>query len=271
MKILRFFFLLLLVFAICFVVSGGFALSVTNDLGSRLERHLPSLAMAGAEAMPVDAEAKISTIDRLSRLIFLKQSVAKALPAKEYVAINRMALPLQQSIIAIEDNRFYSHWGFDLTGILRASLVNLQYGRIEEGASTITQQLVKNLFLSHEQSLGRKAEELLLALDMEARYSKEQILELYLNTIYFGSDFYGIAEAAHGYFGKKPADLSLAEASMLAGLPNAPSLYSPYVDYALAKKRQAMVLDAMVRSGLAAPSVAEKAKNEELHFVQKTR
>ena len=137
--------------------------------------------------------------------------------------------------------------------------------------SNITQQLVKNLFLSHEQSMGRKVEELLLALDMEARYSKEQILELYLNTIYFGSDFYGIAEAAHGYFGKRPADLSLAEAAMLAGLPNAPSLYSPYVDYDLAKKRQAIVLDAMVRSGLAAPSVAEKAKKDEPHFVRKTR
>ena len=169
-------------------------------------------------------------------------------------------------MIAVEDNRFYSHHGFDVEGILRASLVNLQYGQIEEGASTITQQLVKNLFLSHERSFGRKAEELVLALDMEANYSKDEILELYLNTIYFGSNYYGIREASLGYFGKEPDKLALPEAAMLAGLPNAPSLYSPYVDFLMAKKRQFVVLEAMVRTGAISKDIAEDAKIKPIYL-----
>ena len=107
-----------------------------------------------------------------------------------------------------------------------------------------------------------------MAVDMENRYSKEKILELYLNTIYFGSNFYGIQEAAQGYFGKNPENLTLAEASMLAGLPNAPSLYSPYVDFTMAKKRQGIVLDTMVRAGFVAPTIAEKTKQAPLYFIQ---
>ncbi|MFC2741166.1 MAG: transglycosylase domain-containing protein, partial [Selenomonas sp.] len=148
----------------------------------------------------------------------------------------------------------------------RATLVNLQYGRIEEGASTITQQLAKNLFLSDEQSLDRKLEEALLSLDLELHYSKDEILELYLNTIYFGSGFYGIHEASVGYFGREPNELDLPETSMLAGIPNAPSVYSPYVDFMLAKKRQIVVLDAMVRTGCITESVAESAKIKPLYF-----
>ena len=145
-------------------------------------------------------------------------------------------------------------------------MVNLQYGQIEEGASTITQQLVKNLFLSHEQSFGRKAEELLLALDIEANYSKDEILELYLNTIYYGSNFYGIRDASQGYFGKAPKNLQLPEAAMLAGLPNAPSLYSPYVDFMMAKKRQFVVIDAMVRCGYIDEATAESAKIKPIYL-----
>lgn len=149
---------------------------------------------------------------------------------------------------------------------MRAALVNLQYGEIEEGASTITQQLVKNLFLSHERSFGRKAEEFLLALDMEAHYSKDEILELYLNTIYFGSNYYGIGDASVGYFGKQPSRLELPEAAMLAGLPNAPSLYSPYTDFLMAKKRQFVVLDAMVRTGCISRDIAEDAKIKPIYL-----
>ena len=127
-------------------------------------------------------------------------------------------------------------------------------------------QLVKNLFLSREPSFGRKAEELLLALDMEMNYSKEEILELYLNTIYYGSNFYGIYDASYGYFGKPPRDLALPEAAMLAGLPNAPSLYSPYVDFMMAKKRQFVVLDAMVRAGAIDKATAEDAKIKPIYL-----
>ena len=178
---------------------------------------------------------------------------------------------MQNAIIAIEDNRFYSHYGFDVQGIMRATLVNLQYGEVTEGASTITQQLVKNLFLSHEQSFGRKAEELLLSLDMEANYSKSEILELYLNTIYYGSNFYGIGPAAQGYFGKKPNELKLPEAAMLAGTPNAPSLYSPYVDFMLAKKRQIVVIDAMSRCGYIDETTAESAKIKPIYLEKTTK
>ena len=270
MKILRFLFLLCIVFVICFLISGGHTLLDTSTIGARVEKQLPAIAN-NVEPTTLTGSRPVSTLDRLSRLLFLPKAVNRAISDRNYVTIDYVALPMQQAIISVEDNRFYSHWGFDIEGILRASLVNLQYGRIEEGASTITQQLVKNMFLSQDQSFGRKAEELLLAVDMEAHYSKEQILELYLNTIYFGSDFYGINDACRGYFGKKPADLTLAEASLLAGLPNAPSLYSPYTDYAMAKKRQAIVLDSMVHSGLIAPSTAEKAKSEPLHFTRETR
>ena len=127
---------------------------------------------------------------------------------------------------------------------------------------------MKNLFLSHERSWGRKGEELLLALDIEANYSKDEILELYLNTIYYGSNFYGIGPASQGYFGKKPADLILPESAMLAGLPNAPSLYSPYVDFIAAKKRQMVVLDAMAKNGYIDEQMAEDAKIKPLSFAR---
>lgn len=194
------------------------------------------------------------------------QAVDSRISHESYVKLCDIPLSLQHAVVAVEDSRFYSHHGFDVQGIMRAALVNLQYGQIEEGASTITQQLVKNLFLSHEQSFGRKAEELLLAMDIEKSYSKDEILELYLNTIYYGSSYYGIGPAADGYFGKKPADLQLPEAAMLAGLPNAPSLYSPYVDFMMAKKRQFVVIDAMVRSGYLDESVAESAKIKPIYL-----
>ena len=183
-----------------------------------------------------------------------------------YVKLQDTPESLQQAVIAVEDRRFYSHHGFDFEGIARATLVNLQSGTIEEGASTITQQLVKNLFLSHEQSFGRKAEEFLLALDMEWNYSKDEILEMYLNTIYYGSNYYGIGAASEGYFGKRPRELALPESAMLAGLPNAPSLYSPYVDFMMAKKRQFIVLDAMVSCGYIDKTIAEDAKIKPLYL-----
>lgn len=189
--------------------------------------------------------------------------------SKDYVSLEKICPDVQQAVIAVEDGRFYSHHGFDWEGILRAAFVNVQSGEIEEGASTITQQLVKNLLLSPEQTFGRKAEEILLAVAAERNFSKDEILEMYLNTIYFGSNFYGIAAASEGYFGKSPAELNLAEAAMLAGLPNAPSLYSPYVDFMLAKKRQVIVLDAMEKRGYISKKAAENAKIQPLELVRK--
>lgn len=214
----------------------------------------------------IDAMESNSTLNRLERIFFLKQAVNARINSANYVKLQDIPESIQQAIVAVEDRKFYNHWGFDMEGIFRASLVNLQYGQVKEGASTITQQLVKNLFLSQEQTMGRKAEEFVLAMDMELNYSKDEILELYLNTIYFGSGYYGIKEASEGYFGKEPAMLALPESAMLAGIPNAPSLYSPYVDFMLAKKRQFIVLDAMTAAGYLRESVADDAKIKPIYL-----
>lgn len=278
MKTIRFFFLLIVLFFIAFFFSGGIRIldpqtisnikATVSDL--RGETKADNNSSSKSETPTADTSSGDSTLDRVGRFIFLRDSVdrkvATVVSKKDYVTIDKIPDNLKQAIVSVEDNRFYSHHGFDIEGIARASLVNLQYGRIEEGASTITQQLVKNLFLSQDQTFDRKAEELLLALDMEARYSKDEILELYLNTIYFGSNYYGIRQASIGYFGKEPSRLILPEAAMIAGLPNAPSLYSPYVDFMMSKKRQIIVLDSMVRTGAITKETAEDAKIKPIYL-----
>ena len=201
-----------------------------------------------------------SSWERTYRMIALKSAVNEKLNKSNYITIQYIPLAMQQSIIAVEDNRFYRHYGFDIEGILRAMLVNMQTGGFSEGGSTITQQLIKNLFLTQEKTYGRKVEEFILAMNMEMRYSKEEILEMYLNTIYFGSGAYGIGDAAKIYFDKAPVNLTLAECSLLAGLPTAPSINSPYVDFTAAKQRQAIVLSAMARQGYIGPQTAEEAR-----------
>lgn len=207
----------------------------------------------------------VGIVDRVGRIFSIENAVderVKKIP--HYVKLEDMPRSLLQAIVAVEDARFYSHSGFDIMGIARAAVVNVEAGQIEEGASTITQQLVKNMFLSPEQSFTRKAEELVLAMNMESHFTKNKIIELYLNTIYFGSNFYGIYDAAQGYFGKEPKQLTVAESAMLAGLPNAPSVYSPYVDFMLAKKRQLVVIDAMKRNHTLNEREAENARIEEI-------
>lgn len=215
-------------------------------------------------AVPVN-NPDVGIIARVGRIFSIEDAVRdKVRTIPNYVELKDIPTELKQAIIAVEDQRFYSHSGFDMMGIARAAVVNAEAGQIEEGASTITQQLAKNLFLSSEPSFTRKAEELILAMEIEDHFSKDQIIELYLNTIYFGSNFYGIYDAAHGYFGKSPKDLTIGESTMLAGLPNAPSLYSPYVDFMLAKKRQLVVINAMTRARFLSEREAENARIEEI-------
>ena len=262
---LRFFAFLAIVFGCTFLLAGGGNIFLPRtwqgigDFLPKLEQQLPS--GYATEDVPV------STLDRLSRLVFLRRAVSSRVNRDGYVTIDKIPQDLKDAVVAVEDRRFYEHHGFDVNGVARAALVNLQYGEIEEGASTITQQLVKTLFLTQDRTLARKAEEVVLALDMEANYSKDEILELYLNTIYYGSGFYGLAAASDGYFGKAPRDLALPEAAMLAGIPNAPSLYSPYEDFLLAKKRQIVVLDAMVSAGYITTELAEDAKIKPISLV----
>ena len=268
-------FLLAVVFCLSFLIAGGanFYLSdnemfvkvqnTTRSLSTKIGNGIENINTEDSDA-PADGQP--SSLDRVSRMIFLKKAVRARTAQPDYVKLQDIPESLQQAVIAVEDRKFYNHWGFDMEGIFRAALVNLQYGEVKEGASTITQQLVKNLFLSQEQTMGRKAEEFILAMDMELNYSKEEILELYLNSIYFGSGYYGIGQAAKGYFDKEPSMLALPEAAMLAGIPNAPSLYSPYVDFMLAKKRQFVVLDAMVAAGFLRENIAEDAKIKPIYL-----
>ena len=217
-----------------------------------------------SSAIPVN-NVEVGVFGRVERLWSIENAVderVRRIP--HYVSLDNIPRSLQQAVIAVEDARFYSHSGFDVMGIARAAVVNVEAGEIEEGASTITQQLVKNLFLTSEPSFARKAEELLLAMNVERHFSKNKIIELYLNTIYFGSNYYGIYDASQGYFGKEPKDLTVAESAMLAGLPNAPSLYSPYVDFMLAKKRQLVVINAMANAHLLSEREAENARIEEI-------
>jgi len=223
------------------------------------------------KAIATGIDATVDTVRSIHSFIDFKSTVNSKLKRDHYVSLADIPLTMQQAIIAVEDRRFYNHWGFDIEGILRATLVNLQNGTWEEGGSTITQQLAKNLFLSPDRTLVRKAQELALALLFESIYTKEEILEMYLNTIYFGAGAYGIGEAAEVYFGKQPKDLSLAEAALLAGLPQAPSIYSPYADLAAARERQAVVLAAMVRQGIIGPGQAKAAQAAPLAFAKRVQ
>ncbi len=174
---------------------------------------------------------------------------------------------LTQAVIATEDVRFFEHPGLDYIGILRAAWTNVRHGgRKVEGASTITQQLARSLFLSSERSYDRKIRELILAYKMEAVSSKEQILETYLNQIYFGQGSYGVASAAQSYFGKDVRALSLAESAFLAGLPKSPSRFSPFTAYERAKKRQEHVLSRMEEAGFITAAEREAAAAEVLNF-----
>ncbi len=176
------------------------------------------------------------------------------------VGLDRMAPHLPRAVMAIEDRRFMTHGGLDPWALLRAALVNLREGRIRQGGSTITQQLAKNLFLTPERSFRRKAQEALLALWLERRFSKQQIMAIYLNRVYLGAGTYGVAAAARKYFGKSPARLSLYESAMLAGLLKAPSRYNPLANAKAASGRAALVLQAMTEAGFISASEAAAAR-----------
>ncbi len=153
------------------------------------------------------------------------------------------------AVVAVEDRRFFTHSGFDITGTMRAIITDIRSKELKEGGSTITQQLAKNLYFPADNTPERKIAEIFMAAELEKNYSKEKILELYANVIYFGSGYYCISDAAMGYFEKSPSQLTEYEASLLAGVPNAPSVYSPDVNPHLAAQRQRQVLEAMASCG----------------------
>jgi len=170
-------------------------------------------------------------------------------------------------MVASEDERFYEHHGVDARGILRAALADYRHEAITQGASTITQQLARNMFLSNAQTLSRKIQEALLAIEIERYFTKDEILERYLNLIYFGAGAYGVQAAAHAYFGEDVSKISLPQAALLAGVVAAPSLYSPYADLNAAKARQKRTLDRMVALGDISQNEAHAAFAEPMHLV----
>ena len=185
------------------------------------------------------------------------------------VPISEVPKSLQNAFVATEDASFYSHHGIDPVGILRAVWVNIARSGVSEGGSTITQQLARNAFLSQDRTLKRKVSEALLALRIEQRYTKQEILEMYMNQIYFGQGAYGVQAASKVYFGKDVQDLSLAQASILAGLPQSPNYFSPFNDLEASKKRQAIVLGQMVKYNYITQAQADEAKEADLELIAK--
>lgn len=190
----------------------------------------------------------------------LMDQISRKVP--NYTKIDDMPKNLKNAIIAVEDKRFYNHKGYDTIAILRAFIVNIKEGKIKEGASTITQQLAKNLFLSSKKKLRRKIDELILSIRLEKQYSKDEILEMYLNVIYYGEGVYGIENASRKFFNKDVRELSLSECAMLAGLPQAPNEYDPINNYEKAKKRQQQVINAMEKNGFIDKNACENVKKQ---------
>jgi penicillin-binding protein 1A len=186
--------------------------------------------------------------------------------AADYVPIDLMPRHVIHAVVATEDRRFFDHWGIDPVGLVRAAFANLRARRLTQGGSTLTQQLAKNLFLSSERTFSRKIEELLLALWLEVRLSKSDILELYLNRVYFGGGAYGIEAAAQRYFDKSTQHLTIAEAAVIAGLLKAPSKYSPASNPVLARARARVVLGKMFAAGALTADAERAAANAPIAF-----
>ncbi len=191
----------------------------------------------------VERQPSITFVDSNGQTIAV-QGAAYAPP----VVLENMPPDLIHAVLSVEDRRFYSHFGVDILGLLRATWVNLRAGRIVQGGSTLTQQLAKNLFLSSERTYKRKIQEVMLALWLEHKFTKDEILSLYLNRVYFGRGAWGVEAASSSYFGKPASQLNLGEAAMIAGLLKAPNRYSPTSDLARAERRATIVLDTMVRN-----------------------
>ncbi|WP_299492994.1 transglycosylase domain-containing protein [Acaryochloris sp. IP29b_bin.137] len=218
-----------------------------------LEMNLPDTTHLAAETQ---VRAGTLTLKSADGAILFQDGPA----SRKTVRIHQIPKQLQQAFIATEDRRFFEHDGIDGQGILRAMVTNLMSGELAEGGSTITQQLARMTYLNQERSILRKLKEARLSQKIEDKLSKTQILERYLNQVYLGSGAYGVTDAAWVYFGKSLEQLNLQESATLAGLPAAPSLYSPLMNPKVAQERRNLVLDRMVRAEAITPAMAAQAK-----------
>ena len=221
-----------------------------------LQRGLPD-----TEAIQRIGEMRQSTAvfdadDQLAFTIFEEQRIP--------VALDHISPNLIHAVLAVEDQRFYDHHGFDLARIVKAALTNLRHGRVVQGGSTITQQLARQSFLTPDKTIRRKLQELILAARIEGEYSKDRILELYLNKVYFGDGLYGAEASARGYFGRHASEVSVSEAALLAGLVKSPSTYAPTVNPTRAKARRNVVLQAMLDTGAIDPTTWTTARRSDV-------
>jgi 1A family penicillin-binding protein len=247
---------------------------------SRVLLFLSAVAVFGALGCAAGLGASLSQLPDVSALDgYIPHETSKIYDRKGHLLANvhgeenRVVIPLhdipkfvQQAIIAMEDTDFYNHYGVDPKGITRALLVNVAEGGSVEGASTLTQQLAKNMFLDPSKNLPRKIAEAWLAIQIEHHYSKAKILEMYLNQVYWGHNGYGIEAAAQNYFGKSTRQLTLAESALLAGILRGPEYYSPYRNAKGAKALQEAVIERMVLAGFINRRVADAAKAEKLSY-----
>ena len=247
----------LLAILLAMLAGGGWAFWKWRSLYSGMPR-LPEVA----DLWAVKREPAIEFIDRKGNTLDVRgPRYGRA------TGVDQLPEYVPQAFIAAEDKRFYEHDGADDAAIARAAWSNLRAGETVSGASTITQQLIKNLVLNSRQTVKRKAQEVKLARELEKEMSKDEILSLYLNRVYFGAGLYGIDAAARYYFGKPPAQLTIAEASLLAGLPKAPSKLNLRENLAGAKERQAYVLAQMVDLGFIRPAEADAAEKAEITII----
>lgn len=179
----------------------------------------------------------------------LQQKVQTIRQKENYTSIQDMPKIYKNAVISVEDHRFYNHFGIDIIAIRRAVVNDIKAMSFVEGGSTITQQLAKNMYFTQEKKVTRKVAEVFMSIEIEKNYEKDEILELYLNTIYFGDGYYTVKEACKGYFDKKLDEMTETEAILLAGIPNAPSIYAPTKNLELAKQRQRQVMKKMIEYG----------------------
>ena len=201
-----------------------------------------------------------TTIEKQS----LEDKISKIKSDSSYVSYSDVPEYYINAIIAVEDHRYREHRVLDIISLGRAVVSNIKAKEFNEGGSTITQQVAKNLFfITEDDVVSRKIAEFLVANELEQKYSKDDVLEFYINTIYFGQGYYGIKEASNGYFNKDPKDLTLYEATLLAGVPNAPSVYNPKASPTLARKRQEKVVRDMVQYGYLTQAEADNILNQQ--------
>lgn len=232
---------------------AGLLSGITSGTFLALTRDLPQI-----QSLENFQPSSVTRVYSMDQVLLTELYVEKRDP----VSINQIPDNLIKALLTTEDRRFYAHSGVDIKGLLRATLKNLRKGRYAEGASTLTQQLAKTLFLTPRKTLVRKLREAILALQLERQYTKDEILTLYLNQIYLGSGAYGVAAATKAYFETELQELTLAQCALLAGLPRAPSRYSPHVNPDLALKRRNIVLAQMRATGAIDEILYQQARQE---------